>query len=123
MSTYRCDAGHRTERLTACTGWRHRVLLIHELPGGRGWEACTCGCPDDGSIRCPCRVCPCHCGKEADEEITCPATLGRAAADALILPATCGKPARIVRCVACGREASLDFCDDCWSDLQGGYQE
>jgi len=104
MSIYLCDAGHRTERLTACTGWRHRVLHIHELPGGKGWEACLCG-------------------KVADEEIVCPETTGKAAPDALILPAMCGRAARIVRCIACGREASQDYCDACWSDLQGGYQE
>lgn len=102
MSTYRCDAGHRTERLTACTGWRHRVLNIHELPGGRGWEACACG-------------------KAADAIIECPATVGKPATDALILPATCGKVAKLVLCVACGREAAQAYCDNCYADRQGGY--
>ena len=60
------------------------------------------------------------------------------APDALVVPPTCGKPVRPYLagtvhtprpiggphwCMICGRDAPQDYCDDCWSDLQGGYND
>lgn len=106
MSTYRCDAGHRSERLTECSGMRNSVLDIHVPPALAGTWAGRC-----------------DCGKGPDEEVICFASPGKGAPDALIVPPACERTAKLVRCVACDRPSALDYCDDCWSDLQGGYQE
>ena len=60
------------------------------------------------------------------------------APDALVVPPTCGKPVRPYlagtvhtprpigrprRCMIWGRDAPQDYCDDCWSMLNGGLDE
>lgn len=67
------------------------------------------------------------------------------ATDALVVPPTCGKPVRpflagtvrtprpigeqpikgmVVDCLGCGKPAKDKwYCDDCWSDKQGGYSD
>lgn len=103
MNVYRCEAGHLTRRLTECRGFRHEVLHIH-VP------------PDD-----PRRV-HCDCKAPAAAEIACPETIGVPAPDALTIPPMCGRPAVLVSkwCIICGHVYTKDYCDDCWSALQGG---
>jgi len=100
MSTYRCDAGHTTERLTECTGFRNPALGIHTppIPGLTEQPVCACGAGPAPAIHCP-------------------ATLGRAAPDALTIPPMCGRPASLLLCTYCQRPAAKDICDDCWHDL------
>jgi len=75
MSTYRCAAGHRTERLTECTGWRWPTLGIHVPP------------EHDRAARCT-------CGQGPAASIACPASTGKSAPDALTIPPMCGRVAR-----------------------------
>lgn len=47
------------------------------------------------------------------------------ATDALVVPPACGKPlTEIVDCLSCGKPSlGKWYCDDCWSDKQGGYSD
>lgn len=69
----------------------------------------------------------CEDGHENESDaklLGCPEITGGRAPDALVMPRTCGKPVKALRpCKGCGTVTVHDYCDDCWSDKQGGYTE
>jgi hypothetical protein len=80
MSTYRCEAGHTTERLTECTGFKHKNLGNHvpaptEFTRTRGL------------------LINCRCGASPAPTISCPVTTRESAPDALTIPPMCGQQA------------------------------